>query len=338
VIKKIWFDITNTPQVHFLLALKTSLTQSGFSDFVVTAREFAETISLLEQKGINHFRVLGKHYGSNKIMKSIGLLSRSILLYKEHFDHDISISCGSESAIFTSKLHGKKAIAFGDNDLARQWLYGYFVDYGFFPDAIEKNLLERQGFKNKLYQYHGYKEDIYIADFKPDPSFISKLPFDHYVVVRPENIQANYLRKNNIESITPALLSNLEKRGLNVLYLPRYSSDNEYAIGLKKIFIPEKPLDGLNACYYSDAVLTGAGTFAREAACMGVPSFSFFAGKQLLAVDRKLIKEKKIFHSRKVDELTELLSKSKRVAVDFSRAMDVREELLEKILEKLKSF
>ena len=42
-----------------------------------------------------------------------------------------------------------------------------------------------------------------------------------------------------------------------------------------KIFVPEGPLNGLDVCY-SDAVLTGAGTFAREAAILGTPAISFF--------------------------------------------------------------
>ena len=264
-----------------------------------------------------------------------GSFSRFLDVYKAVIEYDISISCGSESAIYASKFRGKKSIAFGDNDTARQWIYGYFVDYVFSPDAIDRKQLEKQGLKDKLYLYPGYKEDIYIADFIPDPSFVSGLPFDNYVLVRPENIQANYLKNNRVKTITPDLLTLLEKRGYNVLFLPRYSFDKEYAIGLKRIFIPDKAIDGLNACYYSNAVLTGAGTFAREAACLGVPSYSFYAGSELLAVDKKSINEGKMFFSRDVEELITKVLISKKSFPDLTRSQLVRDNVVSKLISIL---
>jgi len=42
---KIWFDITNTPQVHFLLGIKSML--EGNNSFIFSTREFSETTKLL---------------------------------------------------------------------------------------------------------------------------------------------------------------------------------------------------------------------------------------------------------------------------------------------------
>lgn len=338
MIRKIWFDITNTPQVHFLTAIKGCLLNSGFHDFVFTAREFAETVSVLNQKGISDFKVIGAHHGRRKVSKLSGLLSRTISLIAENIPHDLSISCGSEGAIYTSKLKGRRSIAFGDNDKARQWTYGFFVDFAFFPDAIDRKSLERQGLKNRLYLYPGYKEDIYLAEFKPDQNFLSSLPFDKYIVVRPENIQANYILNNKTLSITPALLKRLDKKGFNVLYLPRYSFDREYVTNLKHVYMPEKALDGLNAVYYADAVLTGAGTFAREAACLGIPSFSFYSGSDLLAVDKKLIKEGKLLFSRNVDELISRVLASQKSTPDMRRSGFVKDDVNNKLVSLLNSF
>jgi predicted glycosyltransferase len=113
------------------------------------------------------------------------------------------------------------------------------------------------------------------------------------------------------------LLEELSRAGYNILYLPRYALDKAYADGIKNIYIPDKPINGLDACYYSDGVLTGAGTFAREAACLGVPSFSFFAGKSLLTVDKAMIRDSKMFFSRDVTELLSKLKASNRTEVDL---------------------
>jgi uncharacterized protein len=338
-LKTIWFDITNTPHVHFLLGVKSALEMIGEYEYKFTSREFSETNKLLRQKIGDDFSTIGGHYGKKKINKVIGLLGRFAQISRSVGDFDISISNGSESAIWLAFLKGKKSIAFGDNDTARQWTYGRFVSFAFFPDAIEKHILTRQGISEKrLYLYHGYKEDIYLAGYKPDHSFLEKLPFNEYVIVRPENLMANYIRNDNVKSITPELLKLLSDAGLNILYLPRYTSDHDYSKGIQNIYTPKEPLNGLDACYYATAVLTGAGTIAREAACMKVPAFSFYAGKHILAVDRQMIKEKMICFSRDANEIASLVKKISKNQPDFSRSLEVREDVGKKLSEVIKKF
>jgi len=91
----------------------------------------------------------------------------------------------------------------------------------------------------------------------------------------------------------------------------------------------------LDACYYADAVLTGAGTLAREAACLGVPAFSFYAGKELLAVDQKMIREGWMTFSRDPDTLIQAVKCSKRRDVNLSRSKAVQIEVKEKLHEVL---
>jgi predicted glycosyltransferase len=273
------------------------------------------------------------------VKKVLGLFLRFQKVYQKNIDFDVSISNGSENAIWTAKLKGKKSIAFGDNDTARQWTYGHFVDYAFFPDAIDRKLLNKQGLKDrKLYLYNGYKEDIYLANYQPSVDFIKMLPFNNYVVVRPENIMANYIRNGSVQSITPTLLKQLNQKGINILYLPRYDFDREYAKGISNIFIPDQPINGLDAAYYSDAVLTGAGTFAREAACLGVPSVSFFAGKTLLAVDQQMIKNKQMFFSRTPEEIINYIIRSNKNTTNLNRSKEVKREVSQKLKEVLNSF
>lgn len=334
---KIWFDITNTPQVHFLLGIKSMLEEEH--DFVFTAREFSETSKLLSQKLQEPFITIGGHYGKSYVKKVFGLFYRFQKVYSQKIDFDISISNGSENAIWTAKLRTKKSIAFGDNDTARQWTYGHFVDYAFFPNAINRTLLNKQGLKDhKLYLYNGYKEDLYIANYIPDNDFLNQLPFTNYVIVRPENIMANYIRNGAVQSITPQLLKDLSNAGINILYLPRYSFDKNYATGLKNVFIPEAPINGLDAAYFSDAVLTGAGTFAREAACLGVPSISFFAGKTLLAVDQKMVSEKLMFYSRDPKEILKYIIGTHKSEPNLKRTLEVYSEVSTKLNEIIKLF
>jgi uncharacterized protein len=335
---KVWIDFENTPQVHFLLAIQEML-KEGKNEFIFSARDVFETIKLLRQKTNFPIRVFGKSHGKNFNKKLLLMFQRfsNVFLGIETFD--LSISCGSESAIWTSALRGKRSIAFGDNDTARQWTYGHFVDFCFFPRAINTDVLTRQGIKgNKLYQYNGYKEDIYIALYRPDYSFLETIPFKNYVLVRPENIYANYIRKNNVKSISPELLTTLIKKGFNIVYLPKYKIDFEYIEKNDKLFIPSGPINGLDACYFADAVLTGAGTFAREAASLGIPSVSFYAGKDLLAVDKSLIEKNRIFYSRNVDDIISYIINSNRFKDNSSNSMEVYLEVKAKLEEVISNF
>lgn len=337
--KKIWLDITNTPQVHFLLAIKKGLEDNGFKDYVITARDFSETVNLLKEKADIPFQIVGGHKGKRMSKKAAGLLDRFFAVRKKIKEYDVSMSCGSEAAIWSSFLKRKISLAYGDNDLARQWTYGHFVNYAMFPKSIPPGILHKQGLKkNKLYQYNGFKEHVYIADYQPDNTFVGTLPFDHYVVVRPENIQANYVQDESSKSITPQLLKLLSDRSINVLYLPRYELDRSYAKNLKNIFIPDGAINGLDACYFSNGVFTGAGTFAREAACLGVPSFSFFLGKQLLAVDRDLVKQEKMFFSRDPFGLVERFFASNKSSADLTKAKEVKQEVIAKTVEFLNRY
>jgi uncharacterized protein len=331
MVKKIWIDITNTPQVHFLCAIARNIGANDFS-FVYSTRDFSETISLLQKHKIFDYIIYGKHYGSKKIIKALGLVSRFFEMNSSSTPYDISISCGSESAIWTSWLKGKPSVAFGDNDLAKQWTYGRFVDFAFFPDAIDERILIHQGLKrHKLFLYPGFKEDIYLADYKPDSQFLDSLPFKNYVVVRPENVMANYIKNPHTKTITPELLKLLSAKGINILFLPRYKFDKEFSKGINNVFTPEKPINGLDAVYYSSGVFTGAGTLAREAACLGVPSFSFFIGRDLLAVDKRLIQQGKMCFSRQPMELLNKFLKSEKIPIDLTRSINIKDLVIKKL-------
>lgn len=336
---KIWIDFENTPQVHFLLAIKEMLEEDEQNMFLLSARDVFETVELLKQKTELPVIQFGKRHAKNTSRKILLMFERFFSVSRNIDYFDLSLSCGSESAIWTSALRRKLSIAFGDNDTARQWTYSRFVDFCFFPNAINTDILLNQGIKkNKLYQYNGFKEDIYLAIYKPDQYFLNSLPFENYILVRPENIYANYIRKNNIKSVVPDILAELDRKGYNVIYLPKYEIDYTYIHKSDKLFIPDGPINGLDACYYADAVLTGAGTFAREAACMGTPSVSFYAGKDLLAVDRELIRQNKIFYSRKADDIVNFVSKSKKNNEDFTRSKDVYEEVKDQLLSIIKGY
>ena len=332
----IWFDLTNVPHVNFLLPIIKRY--ENRCEMVFTIRDFAETKSLFEKRIGKPYTIIGGHQGGNKLRKVLGVVGRIFALNKQVPYFDVKISCGGDASNIVAKQRGKKTITFDDNEKAPNWRYAPFSDLAFWPKAVPTEVLRRQRFKKNLYQYDGYKENFYLADYEPSTSFVESLPFPleadgrkHYVVVRPENIRANYVEGRT--SIVPELLRELEAIGTNILFLPRYETDRDYAQGVKGVYIPAEAVNGLDACYYADAILTGAGTMAREAACMGVPSVSFFAGSRLLAVDQSLVNAGKMFFSRDVSAIMKFLKGAKHGKASLEKSKAVESEIFAQLDE-----
>ncbi len=332
---KFWFDFTNPPHVNFFLPLIRHFYNHEYS-LSFTARDFVETTKLLELNELP-YKLVGKHGGENKFLKAKELINRNLLLYLNSVNFDLSFS-SNYNAPLVSWLKRKPALVFDDNDISPNWLYSKFADYVISPEAIDKEAMFKMGVpQQKLITYKGFKENIYIADFKPDHSFLKKIPFKEFVVVRPENLKASYIQHGE-ESIVQSLIEKLIFHGINVLYLPRYDSDISLVGKNKKLYIPDSVLNGLDVCFFASAVLTGAGTFSREAAIIGTPAISFFAGKRFLGVDKKMFSKKLVYFSRNVDDIVKYVITSNKKAFDQQISVDIQQEfffIVEKLVNKL---
>jgi predicted glycosyltransferase len=322
---KIWIDFDNTPHVNVLLPLIRSLQEEH--EIIMTARDVFETVPLLHENNIYPV-VIGTHKGKNRIKKVIGLSQRIATLFFNVPTFDISFSLGGNTTATVSKLRGKRSIVFSDNDISFKAPAYKFSNYFIFPDYFDTTVIEKRYniSKEKIFKFNGFKEDIYIADFKPDPNFLDKLPFKDFITIRPENLKASYVPANS-KTIVIELFKRFKKH--NILFLPRYPEEKNYAVGFNNIFIPDKPLSGLDVCYYTKAMLTGAGTFAREAAILGKPSVSFFPGKTFLSVDEYMISKNWIFRSRNVDAIYDYVMKSIDVKADLERSVKAKKEVLD---------
>ena len=318
----IWIDIKNSHEPAFF---KLFLIFFKEYSFLITSRKYAEIQALLEKFDIRN-EVIGKYYGGNMIKKMGGLAIRNALLFLKVPQFDVSLSHGSINAIHVAKMRLRPAISFTDNDKSAigNKISFKFIDYLITPKALPLDCLIEQGAReDRIIQYDGYKEDIYEADYKQDSEFLHYLPFDNFITIRPEALQAAYVKEK--KSIAKELIKAFNRENINILYLPRYRTDRDYAKGLD-VFIPDGPLNGLDVCHYSKAVLTGSGTFAREAACMGTPAVSFYP-EELLAVDQKMVDDKWMLHSRDPGEIVEYVLSHKKRSPDFSRSKTVQSEV-----------
>jgi predicted glycosyltransferase len=97
------------------------------------------------------------------------------------------------------------------------------------------------------------------------------------------------------------------------------------------LIIPAVPLDGANMIAASDLVISAGGTINREAAALGVPAASIYAGKWA-AVDEELVNEGRLQRISNAAELRDLSIEKKQTA-NPRRSVDVIDEVVRLIFE-----
>ena len=323
---KIWIDITNTPHVNVLMPIIRHLKRQDH-ELIITARDFSETIPLLRKNGIEPI-VYGNYKGRSRLKKFGGLLGRMWKLFFGLPKFDLAFSLGGNYTSTVAFLRGKKSIVFSDNDISFKFFSFALGSYFIFPYYFKYQRVQKHYHikDSQIKTFNGFKEDIYIADFKPDPVFLLQLPFQDFITIRPENLKASYVPKDSC-TIIPQLFEMFKDR--NILFLPRYEEEKKYAEGYQNIWYPGHPLSGLDVCYYTQAMLTGAGTFAREAALLGVPAVSFFPSPVFLSVDEAMQELGIEFKSRNPENIRQYVMTAKRTQVSTDRSKKVQQEVFD---------
>jgi hypothetical protein len=337
---RIWIDLANSPHVPFFKALAARFVERGH-EIEVTARDFAETVPLAKAAGFVP-QVVGAHGGRQVSAKAGNLMSRawSLATWARKRQFDLAISHNSYSQILAARGLRIRRVTLMDyeyqpaNHLAFRLTSRIIV-----PESFPAKRLRRYGASaGKVRRYHGTKEDVYLADFQPDPSFATQLcelgvrPDNVLVLVRPPAHDALYHRFEN-KLFDEALALLLHRENVQVVLLPRNETQRATysAQASDRLIVPAKPLDGANLIAASDLVISAGGTINREAAALGVPVASIYAG-QWAAVDEALVQEGRLKRIGTAEELRKLVIEKKQ-AFRPRRASAVIDEIVNLIFE-----
>jgi hypothetical protein len=291
--RRVWIDLTNSPHVLFFRPILRRLESSGV-ECVVTARDFAQTIGLLELYGIPH-TVIGRHGGASVRGKALGLLRRSAALIRFGRGRGISqaVSHGSNDLAVAARVLRIHSTVIHDFEGASGMHRVNFrlADKVMFPSVIPFASLSALGLDERRYRsYPGLKEQVTLADFEPDPGVVHELGLDPerpICVLRPPATMSLYHRGLE-NTLFDEVLEHLRTSGAQVVLLPRTPEQAAAWRGLTGVAIPARPVDGPSLVYAADLVISAGGTMNREAALLGVPTWTTFAG-ELGAVDRLLV-------------------------------------------------
>ena len=292
---KIWIDLDNSPHVLFFAPIISELERRGHRVWV-TSRDRFQLRELATMHNIPHVMV-GRDYGKNKFIKVSGLLYRAFQLVPLVLRDKptIALSHGSRSQVIASKIAGIPSVMMIDYEFVR--LHFPFLRYDniFIPDAIPEKSIRAKC--DNIWRYPGIKEDVYAPRFEPTEGILDELgisPDKIVVTIRPPATNAHYHNVKSESIFRDVVPFVAEDPRTVIVMLPRNEEQVRDIRGTwqglvetNKLIIPNNVLNGLNLIWHSDLVVSGGGTMIREAAALGVPSYSIFLG-ETGCIDRHL--------------------------------------------------
>ncbi len=295
---RVWIDLANSPHVALVEPLVNALRQRG-DEVLLTARDHAQTEQLARRRW-PEVRVVGGGSPPGRLKKALSIGARASALRR--FAHteqsDVAFSHGSYAQIVAARAARIPAVTMMDyehqpaNHLSFRLARRVIV-----PEVFPAEALKRFGARpGKVVRYPGFKEQLYLEDFEPDPAVLDALGLDPSRVIavfRPPPEGALYHRGAN-ERFDDVLDVARGQQDVQVVLLPRTPEQAErYADG---VFIAEG-IDGSSLLALADVVVGAGGTMNRESAILGTPTYTVF-GAKLAAVDRELIQERRLHDLR----------------------------------------
>jgi uncharacterized protein len=300
---RIWVDLTNSPHVLVMRPLIEAMRADGH-DVEITARDFAQTIQLLERFDMEHTQI-GRHRGSKLRDKAVGLFDRSLALTrwarKRRFD--VAMGHGSNDVSVAAKLLRVPSSTAFDYEWAKvqHSVNCRLCRAVVVPEAIPEERLYRYGARGKVRPYEGLKEEYYLADFEPDEAVLQELgldPAQPIVVVRTPPEVSLYHRFEN--DLFRGVLERL--RGHQAVVLPRTQAQREELAQAGGFIVPERAIDAQSLIAFADLMISAGGTMNREAVALGTPVYTTFEGR-LGAVDELLLREGRMQRLSNPDEI-----------------------------------
>ena len=305
---KVWVDCTAAAHPLVLRPIIEHLQAAGH-EVEVTARDYGQTLGLLERLGIP-YEAVGEHGGARMAGKGLALLRRSSRLarWARPRRFDLALAHGSVDIAVVSAPLRIPLVQMQDYEhagLQRQLAFRV-ARRVLVPDAIPPEAMRRAGAaEGKLFRYPGLKEDYYLQDFRPDDGVLAELGVDRdrvLAIVRPPPETSAYHADN------PLYAGVIERLAADpdtvAVVVPRTDGQGEEIRAREdpSLIVPEGAVDAQSLIAFADLVVSAGGTMNREAVALGTPVYTIFSG-EMGAVDERLIADGRL---RVLDEAAQL--------------------------------
>ena len=269
------------------MPFKRALEKRGL-EVTVIARDVGLTHGLLREREVP-FERLGAGFGASRWRKVAGTVVRAKHLVS--FAHrtqvpDLIISTG-RSATLAARLLNRPSFAIVDYEHVDFRVYRLARSALFFPDVIDESAFLKRGIRpTQLIPFPGIKEDISFSAVDTDEIPAHEFPGldDHLVrvLIRPPSEESHYYASASRELTVAALarLSTMDE--VVVILAPRHPWQVDDLNRLEWRTTPvvlESAIPFVSLLKAVDVIVAAGGTMAREAAYLGVPTYSLFRGR-----------------------------------------------------------
>ena len=339
---QIWIDLDNSPHAQFFPPIIRRLEEAGY-EILLTARRFGQVEEIAQSHGLSYV-VIGEHRTPRRFLtRASATVRRALRLaaFARKSRPDIAVNHGSRAQVMAAWLLRIPVMTIYDYEFVHSELFSRLATKLLLPETVPSLTLERQRVNmNKVIRYPGYKENVYLSGWHDSDGVMRELGLDPerlIITVRPPASWAHYQDPFS-DVLFAALVERLRDHpDAQVVVLPRTRDQGErirraYNMHSPPFNVSDRSVDALSLMARSDAVLSGGGTMAREAAIIGTPAYSLFAGKAG-AVDAALERAGRLTILRKIEEVKNLrFEKCTRTFRFNSADARTREVILEHII------
>jgi len=335
---RIWFDADNGPHVLIMEPLARRLREDGH-EVRFTARDRSNTCQLLDMFGFEYDSI-GHEYGRGKLQKAAGTIARAFRLAGRirSWHPAVSFGHGSRALPVAAKLLGVPSVTMYDYEWVDPRLFSWGCQRILLPEVVDDERCREAGIDtDKVSHFPGLKEHVYLAGRSLDDSVADDLglrPDSLRILMRPPATIAHY-HNPEAEELLSAVLDLLRQRDdVQLVYLARDDDQLAWIEGLDpgRVVVPQRVYDGPSLVAAMDMVFSGGGTMTREAAVLGVPSYSFFRGRPG-RVDEHLESEGRLVMLRTAGDVrSKIVWEKKRGGVTIPDNHEVRDHVAAEIL------
>ncbi len=338
----IWIDLDNSPHAHFFPPIVRRLEEAGY-DVLLTVRRFGQVEEIAQSHGLDYV-VIGRHRTPHFFLtRAAATVIRALRLaiFARKNRPAIAVNHGSRAQVLAAWLLRIPVMAIYDYEFVHSELFSRMATKLLLPETIPSVTLERLNVNMaKVIRYPGFKENVYLSGWRDSPAVMDELKLDPgrlIITVRPPATWAHYQDPFS-DVLFRALVERLRgDHDSQVIVLPRTQEQGEklkssYGMRSAPFQVSDRSVDALSLMALSDAVLSGGGTMAREAAIIGTPAYSLFAGKPG-AVDAALERDGKLTILRKIEEVRNLRFEKSSTGIRSNTAdARTREVILQHII------
>lgn len=190
--KTVWIDIDNSPHVLFFAPIIEQLKNRGV-EVTLTARDAYQVCDLLKLYNV-HCEVIGGHSGKNKALKVLVNFARAMQLLPTaaKVKPDLGLSHGSRAQVLACKALNIPTAVIEDYEFTTRT--GFLEpDWTIVPDVIPDGVMSNHA--DRVKRYPGFKEDVYVPRFLPDPAIFGELGISRdrlIAILRPPADEAHY--------------------------------------------------------------------------------------------------------------------------------------------------